>query len=238
MWNCNIATSTHKNFNLGCLFFYRQRYSGLPRLQNKCFQFLNLLDTKGILFFKWWSLNCQMMLDPNSAGTSRLSVSKDQIIGVVTYYRCYHFTNWTSARRRGSLSNNNTRNFCPWNEGFVVWSCSVRRISKDDATNPPIKAQACCITKKCWRAFCMFIWNETRVCCDVTYPHIANIFLGGHANLRLTLRLILVLIFGLMSFLSGTMASICSVSSVRLCLVNWLGLLASCWVQNKLWSVH
>lgn len=33
------------------------------------------------------------------------------------------------------------------------------------------------------RAFCMLLWRRVSLCCDVTYPHIANIFLGGNPNL-------------------------------------------------------
>lgn len=68
----------------------------------------------------------------------------------------------------------------------ILWTGSFRRISK--GTIIPqilrVKAQACCITKKCWRAFfvcCYGIKTEyASLCRDVTYPHIANIFLGGN----------------------------------------------------------
>lgn len=67
-----------------------------------------------------------------------------------------------------------------------MWTGSFRRISK--GTIMPqilrVKAQACCITKKCWRAFfvcCYWIKTEyASLCRDVTYPHIANIFLRGN----------------------------------------------------------
>lgn len=68
-------------------------------------------------------------------------------------------------------------------------SCQSR---KKESTNPATKAQACCVTKKCWRAFvCCSEVNRVCIsfCCDVTSPHIANIFLGGNANLRLAFGL-------------------------------------------------
>lgn len=36
---------------------------------------------------------------------------------------------------------------------------------------------------------CYGIKQYAFLCCDVTYPHIANIFLGGNTNLCLTFRL-------------------------------------------------
>lgn len=106
---CEVAIlqcqHTHKHkLYLGCVSFYRKRYSGLPSLQNKCFLFLNLLDwhyqhkkessfSSGdlcIMYISVESWTAKMMLYPNSAGTSPLTVLNDQIIGVVRY-RSDHF---------------------------------------------------------------------------------------------------------------------------------------------------
>lgn len=168
--------STHTNYIWAVFLFYRKRYSGLPSLQNKCFLFLKPAGLassphKGILFVKWWSLHyvhfcwildCQNdVVSKFSRDASNLLYWTIKIIGVVRF-RCYHFRHWTSPhwdRRVYQTITVKELFFFLETEGFVVWTCSFRRIAKDNTTNPAIKAQACCITKKCWRAFCMLIWN-------------------------------------------------------------------------------
>lgn len=148
--------STHKLY-LGCVSFYRKRYSGLPSLQNKCFLFRILLNWRYTLnisiFFSevhfCWTLNCQMF--PNSAGPCPLYCTKrwNDLVQIFEI-DISHF-------ETGCLLNGTTQKIFGFSPSWRDLSCEPGKKS----TNPETKAQACCVTNKCWRAFCMSLWDWT-----------------------------------------------------------------------------
>lgn len=92
MWNCNIAMSTHKLY-LGCVSFYRKRYSGLPSLQNKCFLFLILLNwhyTQNIYFFHRGTF----LLDPELPNVSKFSRDVPTLLHQKMKLSGTNFWNW------------------------------------------------------------------------------------------------------------------------------------------------
>lgn len=130
-----ILQRQHTQIYLGCVSFYRKRYSGLPSPQNKCFLFLNLESStqRGngdlcILCISAKMIQLQQGL---------VHFLYQQIKSLALYEVA------VPRLRQESLSNNKTRGTLSLlqTEGFVV-------DLKDD-TDPEIKAQACCITKKC-----------------------------------------------------------------------------------------
>lgn len=206
MWSCNTAkvqtTNTHHSYSNttpyypGCVSFLMEIHIQVFLVfRNKCF--FPFSDKKKQTCWTrrmWWCKLCvhlyvkkkstwtaKMMLYPNSAGIKSAYCSeRSKIIGVfVDNSRVSPGERW---HRRAYFNNNISKDHSVVLKmaGFAVWSLVY--------ANLETKAQACCITKKCWGAFCMLIWIQAEYAsllwCDLS-PH-CQYFLGGNPNFFLS----------------------------------------------------